>query len=75
MTVRDNHFEGFRTNESVNAGKVVDFLDGYSFRISKKTVVVLDNAGVHRNAKIRRMRPVWEKRGLHLFYILLILLT
>jgi transposase len=30
---------------------------------------VLDNAGVHRNAKIRLMRPVWEKRGLFLFYI------
>ncbi|GAB6010124.1 transposase [Dysgonomonas reticulitermitis] len=35
----------------------------------RNTFVVLDNASVHRNAKIRQMRPVWEKRGLFLFYI------
>lgn len=69
MIDRDNRFEGFCTNESIDAQKVVDFLEQYSFRINKKTFVVLDNASVHRNAKIRQMRPVWEKRGLFLFYI------
>lgn len=69
MIDRDNHFEGFCTSESIDAGKVVDFLECYSFRIDKKTVVVLDNASVHRNAKIREMRPIWEKRGLFIFYI------
>jgi transposase len=44
-------------------------LDTFSFGLNKKTVVVLDNASVHRNAKIRQMRPVREKRGLFLFYI------
>ncbi|MDR2691734.1 MAG: transposase, partial [Dysgonamonadaceae bacterium] len=34
-----------------------------------KTFVVLDNASVHRNAKIRERRPVREQRGLFLFYI------
>lgn len=69
MIDRDNHFEGFCTNEAINTGKVVDFLEYYSFKIDKKTVVVLDNASVHRNAKIRVMRPIWEKRGLFIFYI------
>jgi len=69
MIDRDNRFEGFCTSESIDAQKVVDFLEQYSFRINKKTFVVLDNANVHRNAKIRQMRPVWENRGLFLFYI------
>lgn len=69
MIDRNNHFEGFSTRESIDAQKVVDFLDRYSFRVAKKTFVVLDNASVHRNAKIRQMRTVWEKRGLFLFYI------
>lgn len=69
MTSRDNHFEGFCTSESINADKIVSFLEQFSFGLDKKTFVVLDNASVHRNAKIRQMRPFWEKRGLFLFYI------
>jgi transposase len=49
--------------------EVVDFLDRYSFIVKKKTFVVPDNAGVHRNAKIRQLRTIWEKIGLFLFYI------
>jgi transposase len=69
MIDRNNHFEGFCTTESIDSEKVVDFLDRYSTGISKKTFVVLDNASVHRNDKIRQMRSFWEKRGLFLFYI------
>ncbi|WP_459602912.1 transposase [Dysgonomonas reticulitermitis] len=66
MINRDNHFEGFCTSESIDAEKIVSFLEQFSFGIDQKTFVVLDNASVHRNAKIRQMRPVWEKRGLFL---------
>lgn len=69
MIDRNNRFQGFCTSESVDAQKVVEFLDHFSFKIGRKTFVVLDNASVHRNEKIRRMRTVWEKRGLFLFYI------
>ena len=69
MIDRNNRFEGFCTTDSIDAEKVVDFLDRFSFQVEKKTFVVLDNASVHRNKKIRKMRPVWEKRGLFLFYI------
>ena len=69
MIDRNNRFEGFCTCDSVDAEKVVDFLDRFSFKLNRKTFVVLDNASVHRNEKIKRMRPIWEKRGLFLFYI------
>lgn len=32
-------------------------------------VVVLDNAFIHRNLKIKEMRKIWEDRGLFLFYL------
>jgi transposase len=69
MIDRNNRFEGFSTSDSIDAQKIVDFLDRFSFQVEKKTFIVLDNASVHRNAKIRQMRPLWEKRGLFLFYI------
>lgn len=69
MIDRKSQYEGFATTESINADKVVDFLDAFSLRVLKDTFVVLDNATVHRNHKIRELRPVWEKRGLFLFYL------
>jgi transposase len=69
MINRNNRFERFCTSDSIDAEKIVDFLDCFSFLVEKKAFIVLDNAGVHRNATIRQMRPVWEKRGFFLFYI------
>lgn len=69
MIDRKNYYEGFTSTEGITADKVVGFLDAFSFRVRKDTFVVLDNATVHRNHKIRALRPVWEKRGLFLFYL------
>lgn len=69
MTSRDNHFEGFSTEKPIDTGKVVGFLDSFSFGLIKKTFIVLDNATIHRSKKMKEMRPIWEKRGLFLFYL------
>lgn len=69
MIDRKNRYEGFTTTESITADKVVDFLDTFSLHVRKDTFVVLDNTSIHRNHKIRELRPVWEKRGLSLFYL------
>ena len=69
MIDRHNNYKGFTTTESINAQKVIEFLDAFSFQVCKNTFVVLDNATVHRNHKMKEMRPSWEKRGLFLFYL------
>jgi transposase len=69
MIDRKNHYEGFTSTESITADKVISFLDTFSLHVRKDTFVVLDNASIHRNHKIRELRPVWERRGLFLFYL------
>ena len=69
MITRRNQYKGFTTQESINADKLLDYLDKFSFEVKKKTVVVLDNASVHRNKKIKEIRKIWEDRGLFLFYL------
>ena len=59
MITRRNQYKGFLSQESINADKLVDFLDRFSFEVKKKTVIVLDNASVHRNQKIKEMRKIW----------------
>lgn len=69
MIDRNNRYHGFTTTESIDADKVVEYLDTFSLNIKKNTFIVLDNASVHRNKKIRELRELWEKRGLFLFYL------
>ena len=69
MIDRNNRYEGFSTTENMTADKVADFLDLLSLRIRKNTFVVLDNASVHRCKLMRELRPIWEKRGLFLFFL------
>ena len=69
MIDRQNNYKGFTTTDSITAEKVIEFLDALSFQVRKNTFVVLDNATVHRNHKIKELRPIWEKRGLFLFYL------
>lgn len=69
MIDRDNRYDGFSTTENITASKIVDFLDRLSLRIKKDTFVVLDNARVHRNKLMEELRPIWEKRGLFLFFL------
>lgn len=69
MINRHNRYEGFATTENMIADKIADFLDRLSMRIRKNTFVVLDNASVHRCRLIRELRPVWEKRGMFIFFL------
>lgn len=69
MIDRNNRYDGFCTTESIDADKVIEFLDRLSLKVEKDTFIVLDNASVHRNKKIKALRDLWERRGLFLFYI------
>ena len=69
MIDRNNHYEGFSTTENMTAEKIADFIDRLSMRIRRNTFVVLDNASVHRCKFMKELRPIWEKRGLFLFFL------
>ena len=70
MTTRDNRYEGFTSRSGITAEKLADFLDRLSLKPREwNTVIVLDNASIHRSKLIKELRPVWENRGLFLFYL------
>ncbi len=48
---------------------ILNYLDRLSFGLTKKKVVVLDNASIHRNRKVKELIKIWEKRGLFQFYL------
>lgn len=48
---------------------VIAFFDRLADQVEQKTVVVLDNAPIHRGEPMRTRQREWEKKGLHLLYL------
>ena len=56
-------------SEPLDSHFIFDELERFSFKVRKLTVVVLDNASIHRAKLIKDRRVVWQRRGLFLFYL------
>jgi transposase len=57
------------TSRSINAQFIMEQLEDLSFRIHKETVVVLDCARIHTGRLIASCLPVWQARGLFIFFL------
>lgn len=69
LVARDNRPVWATTQKSINSVFVMGQLEALSFKVTKPTVVVLDNASVHRAKCIKERIPFWEQRGLYIFYL------
>lgn len=47
----------------------LELLEQLSFKISRTTFIVLDNARIHKTKDSRQRIPYWQKRGLFLFFL------
>lgn len=47
----------------------MEFFDNLSLNIAKKTIVVLDNASIHKARKVINLLDCWQKRGLYIFFL------
>jgi transposase len=66
---RDNELIYKTTEKIINAAFVLTFLDELSLKITKPTVIVLDNARIHTARKIKERLKYWQQRGLYIFYL------
>lgn len=59
-----------RTYEgSVNSQTMIDFLDEFCETISKKTVIILDNAPIHKSKIFKAKIKEWEEQDLIIYFI------
>ena len=66
---RDNRSLIETTRETITAHVIFEQFERFSFGLKNPTVVVLDNAAIHRARIIKERCAVWRKRGLFLFYL------
>jgi transposase len=66
---RQNGCQFRTTQKSISSEFVCEQLEEMSLGLEKLTVVLLDNAPVHKANRIQERRQIWEKRGLYVFYL------
>lgn len=54
---------------SINSEKMVEIFDRFSKTIVKKTVVVLDNAPIHRSKLFASKLKGWREQDLYIYFI------
>ena len=54
---------------NLTAEFIVERLERLSLSLTEETVIVLDNAKIHTAKAVQERRPIWEQRGLTLFYL------
>ena len=66
---RQNRLHTFEAPERLTAQFVVDSIEVLTATLTKPTVLVLDNATVHRSKLVQAKRREWRKKGLRLLFL------
>ena len=66
---RDNELHAYTVEKNIDSDAVIAFLDDFAKTITKKTVVVLDNASIHRSEKFNAKLGDWIQKGLRIFHL------
>ena len=66
---RNNDVHAYMFEQSIHTGVVLGWFDAFCQTITQKTVVVMDNASIHRSEEFADRIPYWKKQGLIIKYL------
>jgi len=66
---RQGHLHAFQTQEKITAPFVIESMEALLSTLSRPTVLVLDNATIHRSKLVQARRHEWKKKGLRLLFL------
>ena len=66
---RNNDVHAYMFEQSIHTGVVIGCFDAFCQTITQKTVVVMDNASIHRSEAFEDRIPYWKKQGLIIKYL------
>ena len=66
---RKCHFYGFRIDGAATAETTIKCIDDFVDQIQKKTIVLIDNASIHKAKCVKEKMREWAEKGLFLQFI------
>lgn len=64
-----NELEAYTFTCSINSDIVIACIDQFCEKITKKTILVLDNASIHQNRWLWEKEAEWKRKGLEIFFL------
>ena len=65
----DNQLTSYTVEGSVDSEIVIGCFEDFSNSLTRTTTVVIDNAPVHTSKKFESRIPIWEEKGLFLYFL------
>ena len=65
----DNVAVTYQTKENINSGFLISAIDDFCRYVEKPTVLVLDNAPVHRSKLFAGQIEKWQAKDLYIFFL------
>lgn len=65
----DNRLICYPTESTTNADFIIQCLDDFLTKINKPTVVIMDNAPIHKAKILLNKRKEWEAKNLFIFFL------
>lgn len=66
---KDNLLEAYTFYCSINSDVMIACIDDFCEKITKNTVLVMDNSSVHQNNLLWDKEEEWSKKGLDIFFL------
>lgn len=67
---KDNQFFDYQFTETINSDKLIEVFEDFIKKTTKKTVIIIDNAPIHKSKKFIACLPKWaEQWDVHLFFL------
>lgn len=66
---RQSHLHHFEAQEGMTADFVIESIETLLPNLLRPTVLVLDNASVHRSKLVQAKRKEWKRKGLRLLFL------
>lgn len=63
------HLVSFTTQDTIDSGFVIRCIDEWVVGLTRPTVLVLDNAPIHRSRAFRACFERWQRAGLYIFFL------
>jgi transposase len=66
---RQNELEAYTFECSINSDVVIACIDKFCEKLTKKTVLIMDNSSIHQNRFLWDKEEEWSKKGLEIFFL------
>lgn len=69
LMTRDCRLFAKAYEQTIDTDTAICFLDEFVGRIKKRTIVVLDNAPIHRSRKFKEKIKFWQEQDLYIYFL------